>query len=112
FMPHLWMFLLKSLTPAGHEVFLIDGNAQPLTEAELAAFVRDNNIKLAGIGAMTRMALWAYLMADAIWSAGAKVVMGGPHATELPGEPLGHKGAHAKPMRLPFLTITVFGFDS
>jgi len=27
FMPHLWMFLLKALTPAGHEVVLIDGNA-------------------------------------------------------------------------------------
>ena len=92
FMPHLWMFLLKSLTPAGHEVFLIDGNAQPFTEAELAAFVRDNNIQLAGIGAMTRMALRAYRMADAIRSAGAKVVMGGPHVTELPGEPLGQNG--------------------
>ena len=32
FMPHLWMFLLKSLTPAGHEVVLIDGNAQPMDE--------------------------------------------------------------------------------
>jgi radical SAM superfamily enzyme YgiQ (UPF0313 family) len=92
FMPHLWMFLLKSLTPDGHEVFLIDGNAQPLTEAELAVFVRDNNIKLAGIGAMTRMALRAYRMADAIRSAGAKVVMGGPHVTELPMEALGHNG--------------------
>jgi len=27
FMPHLWMFLLPGLTPQGHEVFLIDGNA-------------------------------------------------------------------------------------
>ena len=25
FMPHLWMFLLQSLTPPGHEVLLIDG---------------------------------------------------------------------------------------
>ena len=24
FMPHLWMFLLKSLTPPGHQVFLVD----------------------------------------------------------------------------------------
>ena len=32
FMPHLWMFLLKALTPAGHEVVLIDGNAQPFAE--------------------------------------------------------------------------------
>ena len=42
FMPHLWMFLLKALTPAGHEVFLIDGNAQPMTEAQVADFVRAN----------------------------------------------------------------------
>ncbi len=92
FMPHLWMFLLKSLTPAEHQVFLIDGNAKPLTETELADFVRSNNVKLAGIGAMTRMALRAYRMADAIRSAGAKVVMGGPHVTEVPGEPLGLNG--------------------
>src|SRR5713226_8001602 len=30
FMPHLWMFLLQALTPSGHEVLLIDGNAQPM----------------------------------------------------------------------------------
>jgi radical SAM superfamily enzyme YgiQ (UPF0313 family) len=92
FMPHLWMFLLQSLTPPGHKVFLIDGNAQRMTEEQLAAFVRDNDIKLAGIGAMTRMAARAYRMADAIRSAGAKVVMGGPHVTEVPDEPLGREG--------------------
>jgi hypothetical protein len=27
FMPHLWMFPLQQLTPPGHEVLLIDGNA-------------------------------------------------------------------------------------
>ena len=27
FMPHLWMFLLQSLTPPEHEVILIDGNS-------------------------------------------------------------------------------------
>jgi radical SAM superfamily enzyme YgiQ (UPF0313 family) len=73
-------------------VFLINGNAQPLTETELAALVKNNDIKLAGIGAMTRMALRAYCMADAIRSAGAKVVMGGPHVTEVPDEPLGRTG--------------------
>ena len=36
FMPHLWMFLLQSLTPTGHEVVLIDGNAQPMDEAGIA----------------------------------------------------------------------------
>jgi radical SAM superfamily enzyme YgiQ (UPF0313 family) len=92
FMPHLWMFLLQALTPPGHEVFLIDGNAQPMTEAELGDYVRANQIQLAGIGAMTRMAARAYRMADAIRAAGAKVVMGGPHVTEVPDEPLGHGG--------------------
>jgi radical SAM superfamily enzyme YgiQ (UPF0313 family) len=89
FMPHLWMFLLKSLTPPEHRVFLIDGNAQPMTEGEIAQFIRDNDIRLAGISAMTRMAARAYRMADAIRSAGAKVVFGGPHVTEVPDEPLG-----------------------
>ncbi len=89
YMPHLWMFLLQSLTPPEHKVFLIDGNAQPMTEEEIAAFVRENDIKLAGIGAMTRMAARAYRMADAVRGAGAKVVMGGPHVTEVPDEPIG-----------------------
>src|SRR2546425_4897646 len=78
FMPHLWMFLLQSLTPPGHKVFLIDGNAQPMNELQLAEYVRSNEIALVGIGAMTRMAARAYKMADAARSAGAKVVMGGP----------------------------------
>jgi radical SAM superfamily enzyme YgiQ (UPF0313 family) len=93
FMPHLWMFLLQSLTPEGHKVFLIDGNAQPMTEQELGDYVRRNDIRLAGIGAMTRMAARAYRMADAIRAAGAKVVMGGPHVTEVPDEPLGRDGS-------------------
>jgi radical SAM superfamily enzyme YgiQ (UPF0313 family) len=93
FMPHLWMFLLQSLTPVGHKVFLIDGNAQPMTEQELSDFVTRNDIRLAGIGAMTRMAARAYRMADAIRAAGAKVVMGGPHVTEVPDEPLGRDGS-------------------
>src|SRR5213078_4631163 len=76
-------------TPPGHKVFLIDGNAQPMNEIQLAEYVRANNIALVGIGAMTRMAARAYRMADAVRSAGAKVVMGGPHVTEVPDEPLG-----------------------
>ena len=89
YMPHLWMFVLQAVTPPGHKVFLIDGNAQAMTEEGIAEFVRENNIELAGIGAMTRMAARAYRMADAIRAAGAKVVMGGPHVTEVPDEPIG-----------------------
>ena len=52
--------------PAGHEVLLIDGNAQPMDEAGIARFVREQNIGLVGIGAMTRMIAKAYRMADAV----------------------------------------------
>src|SRR5436853_223005 len=91
-MPHLWMFLLQSLTPPGHEVLLIDGNAQPMNEQSIARFVRKQEIGLVGIGAMTRMAAKAYRMADAIRAAGVPVVMGGPHVTEVPDEALGRTG--------------------
>src|ERR1700690_1884884 len=92
FMLHLWMFLLQALTPPGHEVLLIDGNAQPMDEAAIAQFVREQNIGLVGIGAMTRMIAKAYRMADAIRAVGVPVVMGGPHVTEEADEALGRTG--------------------
>ena len=92
FMPHLWMFLLQSLTPPGHEVVLIDGNAQPMDEAQIAQYVREEKIGLVGIGAMTRMIAKAYRMADAIRATGVPVVMGGPHVTEMADEALGRDG--------------------
>ncbi|HSR66731.1 MAG TPA: radical SAM protein [Acidobacteriota bacterium] len=91
YMPHLWMFVLQALTPPEHQVFLIDGNAQPMSEDEIGDFVRRNEIQLAGIGAMTRTAAKAYRMADAIREAGALVIMGGPHVTEVPGEAIGRE---------------------
>src|SRR5438132_6648929 len=92
FMPHLWMFLLQALTPLGHEVLLIDGNAQPMDEDGIARYVREQNIGLVGIGAMTRMIAKAYRMADAVRAAGVKVVMGGPNVTEMADEALGRDG--------------------
>ena len=92
FMPHLWMFLLKALTPPGHEVLLIDGNAQPMDEDGIARFVLEQKIGLVGIGAMTRMIAKAYRMADAIRAVGVPVVMGGPHVTEMADEALGRDG--------------------
>ncbi|MGH9724392.1 MAG: cobalamin-dependent protein, partial [Candidatus Acidiferrales bacterium] len=92
FMPHLWMFLLQALTPAGHEVTLIDGNANPMTEEGIARFVLEEKIGLVGIGAMTRMIAKAYRMADAVRAVGVPVVMGGPHVTELADEALGRDG--------------------
>src|SRR6266481_1549852 len=92
FMPHLWMFLLQALTPPGHEVLLVDGNARPMSEAELVNYIREQGVGLVGIGAMTRMAARAYRMADAVRAAGIPVVMGGPHVTEVPDEALGKDG--------------------
>src|SRR5215207_9907201 len=92
FMPHLWMFLLQALTPPGHEVVLIDGNARAMTEEELVRFVRAEGIGLVGIGAMTRTVARAYRFADALRAAGVPVVMGGPHVTECPDEALGRDG--------------------
>src|SRR5271165_1938176 len=92
FMPHLWMFLLQALTPPGHGVLLVDGNAQPMDETQIAQFVRDQNIGLVGIGAMTRMVARAYRMADAIRATGVPVVMGGAHVTEEADEALGRDG--------------------
>ena len=92
FMPHLWMFLLQALTPAGHDVILIDGNARAMNEDELVRFVREQGVGLVGIGAMTRMVAKAYRMADALRAAGVLVVMGGPHVTEVPDEALGRDG--------------------
>src|SRR5437016_6013777 len=92
FMPHLWMFLLQAITPPGHEVMLIDANARAMSDDQIVQFVREQNIKLVGIGAMTRMAEKAYRVADAIRAAGVPVVMGGPHVTEVPDEALGRDG--------------------
>ena len=92
FMPHLWMFLLQAITPPGHEVILIDGNAKAMSDEEIVNFARKNQIGLVGIGAMTRMVAKAYRVADALRAAGVKVVMGGPHVTEVPDEALGRDG--------------------
>jgi len=92
FMPHLWMFLLQAITPPNHEVLLIDGNTQPMSDAEIVCYIGANQIDLVGIGAMTRMIAKAYRVADAVRAAGVPVVMGGPHVTEVPGEALGRDG--------------------
>jgi radical SAM superfamily enzyme YgiQ (UPF0313 family) len=92
FMPHLWMFLLQAITPSGHQVLLVDGNARPMDEKELVRYAIEQNVDLVGIGAMTRMIARAYRIADAFRAAKIRVVMGGPHVTEVPDEALGRDG--------------------
>ena len=51
-------------------MLLIDGNTQPMTDAELVQYALDQKIGLVGIGAMTRMIAKAYRVADALRAAG------------------------------------------
>ncbi len=93
FLPQLWPFLLRQLTPAPHRVTIIDGNATRLSDQELARFITANNVDLVGMGFMTRTAQKAYATAAAVRKLShVPVVLGGPHVTELPGESLGWNG--------------------
>jgi radical SAM superfamily enzyme YgiQ (UPF0313 family) len=93
FLPQLWPFLLRQLTPAPHRVTIIDGNANHLNDQELAKFITDNNVDLLGMGFMTRMAQKAYATAATVRKlTGVRIVLGGPHVTEVPGESLGWNG--------------------
>jgi radical SAM superfamily enzyme YgiQ (UPF0313 family) len=93
FIPQLWPFVLQRRTPKEHRVTIIDGNALHYSARELADFILENQVELVGMGFMTRMAQKAYRMAAAIRQASSvPIVMGGPHVTELPDEPLGLTG--------------------
>lgn len=90
FMPTLWPHLLKALTPPGHQVITVDGNVVRLTPAELADYVRREQVDLVGIGGMTRTIHRSYAVADSMRALGVPVVMGGPHVTEESEEALEH----------------------
>lgn len=93
FVPQLWPFLLRARTPPGHDVTIIDGNANRLTIPELVQFVNDHHVDLVGMGFMTRMALRAYETALALRAGTkARIVFGGPHVSAVPDEPLGRTG--------------------
>ena len=93
FVPQLWPFVLQRLTPKEHRVSIIDGNVRHLSARELVDFIVQNDVDLVGMGFMTRMAQKAYHMAAAIRrETSVPIVMGGPHVTEVPNEPLGLTG--------------------
>jgi radical SAM superfamily enzyme YgiQ (UPF0313 family) len=77
--------LLAALTPPEHTVKIVD-----------EAFAPDDSneeVDLVGISVMTDLVLRAYQIGDAYRQRGVKVVMGGIHATVLPGEVLRHADA-------------------
>jgi radical SAM superfamily enzyme YgiQ (UPF0313 family) len=77
--------LLAALTPTEHTVTIVD--------EVFAADDTSEDMDLVGITVMTDLALRAYQIADAYRKRGIKVVIGGIHATVLPGEALQHADA-------------------
>ena len=63
FMPHLWMFLLQSLTPPGHEVILIDVvQRRPVREADACVGQRGDD-QLHPTGRVLRLVVVPALLA-------------------------------------------------
>jgi radical SAM superfamily enzyme YgiQ (UPF0313 family) len=77
--------LLAALTPAEHEVTIVDEAFAP-DDA-------DADVDLVGITVMTDLALRAYRIADNYRRRGIRVVMGGIHPTVLPNEALRYADA-------------------
>jgi radical SAM superfamily enzyme YgiQ (UPF0313 family) len=77
--------LLGALTPPGHELRVLDDFADPLDLRDLP--------DLAAITSFTPQASRAYEIADALRSAGVRVVLGGIHPTVLPREAREHADA-------------------
>jgi len=83
--PELTLPVLAALTP--HDVEVI------LTEEEIEDVVYKDRVELVGISFMTPLAARAYEIADEYRRRGAKVVLGGIHASALPEEALQHADA-------------------
>jgi radical SAM superfamily enzyme YgiQ (UPF0313 family) len=84
-MPELTLPVLASLTPPDIEVLI--------TEEEIEDIVYKSHVDLVGISYLTPMAPRAYEIADEYRRRGAKVVLGGIHASALPEEASQHADA-------------------
>ncbi len=85
YMSQLTLPLLAALTPAGHEVMIIDENVEPV-DFSLGA-------DLVGITCLTPTAPRAYEIGDSFRRRGVKVVLGGVHPSLMPDEAAGHADA-------------------
>lgn len=80
------------LERAGHRVQLLDANAarRRLTIAQIVRQVRELRPDVVGVTVVTPLAREAYRLAEGLRGCGAKLIAGGPHATLVPEEPIGH----------------------
>lgn len=81
----LGVMYLAAHTPEGVDVKIIDESVEPIDFTQIPDLV--------GISTMTATAPRAYDIADMYRSRGAKVVLGGIHASMVPSEALGHADA-------------------
>jgi len=82
---HLSLPVLAALTPPDVEV--------SATEEEIEDVIYKDDVDLVGISFMTPFAHRAYEIGDGYRRRGVKVVLGGVHATALPGEAIEHADA-------------------
>jgi radical SAM superfamily enzyme YgiQ (UPF0313 family) len=87
-LPRMGLGILAALTPPEDEVVYTDEIVRPL---DLARDVKD--VDLVGISIDSRTASRSYAIADAYRRRGAKVVLGGIHATACPEEASAHADA-------------------
>jgi len=80
--PPLTFPMLSAVTPRKHKVEMVDECHQKIDF--------EKNYDLVGITAMTHEIIRAYEIADEFRKRGAKVVIGGPHASALPEEAKQH----------------------
>ncbi len=85
-LPSLGLLTLAGLTPSEHDVAYFE--ARDVREADPVA-----GFDLVAISSLTAQIDEAYLVADRLRAAGAKVVIGGLHATAVPDEALAHADA-------------------
>ena len=83
--PQVSLDLLRALTPAEHEVRIVEEETEPIN--------LDEDCDLVGISCMTASAPRAYEMAGEFRRRGKKVVIGGIHPTILPDEASWHADA-------------------
>lgn len=82
-LPSLGLLTLAALTPAGHELTYLE-------VADLAAAENLPDFDLVAVSTYTAQAADAYTLADRYRQRGARVVIGGLHATALPHEAAAH----------------------
>jgi radical SAM superfamily enzyme YgiQ (UPF0313 family) len=85
--PHLGLQVLAKLVPAGHTVEIID---EIFGSSETPGMLSSRGYDLVGVTAYSSGATRAYEIASLCRQRGLRCIMGGPHASAVPQEALGH----------------------